>query len=322
MPPPTLGRLVRVDLRTAWLREDTQFTPWLAQPENIDLLGEALGLSLALEGTEVGVGGFRADLHLRDLATGGVVLVENQLEATDHMHLGQLLTYAAGLSATTVVWIAARFREEHRAALDWLNEHTDEGLRFFGVQIEVWRIGDSPPAPRFEVVARPNAWARQVKAAAQATAAAEGGGSPYPAFWEVFNTTAEERGARFRAPSGNRPNWYPWSLGGKGATLCGRATLPKDQATVFVSILSGPARDACFGLLLRDRDAIERELGCVLVWDDTGKEARVSYAWAVPLGDPARWSAAAEQLVDRLVAFERVFRPRIERMDLRAWGLG
>ncbi len=319
MTPPTLGRLTRVDLRTAWSREDTQFTPWLAQPANVELLGEALSLSLALEDTEVGVGDFRADLHLRDLATGGVVLVENQLEATDHRHLGQLLTYAAGLSAATVVWIAARFREEHRAALDWLNEHTDEGLRFFGVQIEVWRIDDSPPAPRFEVVARPNAWARQVKAAAQATTASAAGASSYPAFWEVFNATAAARGARFRTPEGNRPNWYPWSLGGKGATLCARAALAKGQATVLISILSGRQRDACFGLLLREREAIERELGCELLWDDSAKEARISYAWAVPLQDEAQWPDVAAQIVERLVTFERVFRPRVERMDVGAW---
>ena len=134
---------------SASVGEASDFTPWLAQQDNITLLGEAIGIELEVETQEKNVGPFRADILCRDTVNGHYVLVENQLERTDHGHLGQLLTYAAGLDAVTVVWVAARFTEEHRAALDWLNRATSTEFNFFGLEIEVWRIGDSAMAPKF-----------------------------------------------------------------------------------------------------------------------------------------------------------------------------
>jgi hypothetical protein len=126
------------------------------------ILGEALGIDLELEAQEKNVGPFRADILCKDVDTDAWVLIENQLERTDHTHLGQLLTYSAGLQAAVVVWIAAKFTGEHRAALDHLNEITDERYRFFGVEVELWQIGDSPPAPRFNLVSKPNDWSRAI----------------------------------------------------------------------------------------------------------------------------------------------------------------
>ena len=157
-----LGRLERVNLREAWESEPQDFTPWLAQSENLAVLSETLGMELATEGTEQGVGPFRADILCRDTQDDSLVLIENQLERTDHNHLGQLLTYAAGLQTVTIIWVAATFTDEHRAAVDWLNEITDERFRFFGLEIELWRIGDSVAAPKFNVVAKPNEWTRFV----------------------------------------------------------------------------------------------------------------------------------------------------------------
>lgn len=148
----TLGRLEKVDLRNFWTTEAGDFTPWLAQEENIALLGEAVGVELEVEAQEKSVGPFRADILCKDTSTDQWVLIENQLERTDHTHLGQLLTYGAGLNAVTIVWIAAKFTEEHRAALDWLNEITDERFNFFGLEVELWRIGDSLAAPKFNII--------------------------------------------------------------------------------------------------------------------------------------------------------------------------
>ncbi|MCA9423372.1 MAG: hypothetical protein KC592_20300, partial [Nitrospira sp.] len=159
-----LGRLQPVDLRTIWGSEAGDFTPWLAQEENLALLGETIGLELELEGTEQHVGPFRADIVCKDTVTDAWVLIENQLERTDHSHLGQLLTYAAGLNAVTIVWIAERFTEEHRAALDWLNEITDESVNFFGLEIELWSINNSPAAPKLNLVSSPNRWTKTVAA--------------------------------------------------------------------------------------------------------------------------------------------------------------
>ena len=139
-PKPWLGRLKSVALRDAWLGEATDFTPWLAQPDNMALLSEAIGIELEVDSQETNVGPFRADILCRDTINGHYVLIENQLERTDHTHLGQLLTYAAGLEAVTIVWIASRFTDEHRAALDWLNNATTSGFNFFGLEIELWLI--------------------------------------------------------------------------------------------------------------------------------------------------------------------------------------
>ena len=153
-----LGRLEKVPLRDFWKHEAADFTPWLAAEENISLLEEVIGLELAVEAQEQRVGPFRADLLCKDTGSNQWVLIENQIESTDHRHLGQLLTYAAGLEAVTIVWIAERFTEEHRAALDWLNQITDERFTFFGLEIELWRIGDSPIAPKFNLISKPNNW--------------------------------------------------------------------------------------------------------------------------------------------------------------------
>ena len=154
-----LERLTPVDLHEAWINEARDFTPWLAREENIGLLADTIGLELEVEAQEQRVGPFRADILCREKTpTANPVLIENQLDWTDHTHLGQLLTYAAGLRAVTIVWVAARFTDEHRAALDWLNDITDESVNFFGLEIELWQIGDSLPAPKFNVVCKPNDW--------------------------------------------------------------------------------------------------------------------------------------------------------------------
>ena len=168
-----LGRLKRINLREAWKNEAGDFTPWLAQPDNIKLLAETIGVDLELEAQEKEVGPFRADVLCKDTASGDWVLIENQLEKTDHNHLGQLLTYAAGLKAVTIVWIASKFNEEHRAAIDWLNEITNEQFNFFGLEIELWRIGDSPCAPKFNIVASPNEWSRTITGSAASTTLSE-----------------------------------------------------------------------------------------------------------------------------------------------------
>src|SRR5918992_270660 len=162
-----LGRLSRVDPRTVWAFEERDFTSWLLQ--HADELGEALGIDLQLDSAEYPVGPFELDLIGRDLGQDAVVMVENQLTPTDHTHLGQLLTYAAGTDAGLIVWIATAFGEQHRQAIDWLNERTDEGTRFFGVELEVLRIGDSAPAPHFNVVAAPNDWQKRARGAGRRT---------------------------------------------------------------------------------------------------------------------------------------------------------
>lgn len=157
----SFDRLIDLPLREAWKHEAHNFTPWLAK--NIDHLSESIGIPLELTGTEVAVDSFSADILARNTSDDSVVLVENQLDKTDHTHLGQIMTYLAGLDAQTVVWIAPSFREAHLSAIRWLNEHTADGFSFFAVRARVVRIGDSPFAPIFEVVEKPDRWQRKLK---------------------------------------------------------------------------------------------------------------------------------------------------------------
>ena len=160
------AELKDVDLRSVWEHEARDFTPWLASAENLERLSQALGIDPALEpvGSEVQVEQFAADIVARYPADGSIVLIENQLGGSDHTHLGQILTYLAGVEAQTIVWVARDFSEAHRSAIRWLNDHTVEPFAFFAVRVRVVRIADSPQALLFEVLEHPSAWDRSVRA--------------------------------------------------------------------------------------------------------------------------------------------------------------
>lgn len=157
-----IGVLRDVSPRDAWSHEAMDFTPWLA--DNLSILGQELGIQLEFESKETSVGGYFADIVARCPQDDRVVLIENQLEKSNHGHLGQLMTYIAGTDAQIIVWIATDFSEPHLAALKWLNEHTVDPFAFFAVRLRVVRIGESDPAPMFEVLERPNNWERQMHA--------------------------------------------------------------------------------------------------------------------------------------------------------------
>ena len=181
---PELGVLTQVDVRLAWTHEALSFTPWLAK--HLDALSAVIGIPLELEGQEVLVEPFKADILARNPQDGGLVLIENQLEGADHGHLGQIMTYLAGLEAQTIIWIALDFRAAHLSALKWLNEHTPENYSFFAVKVKAVRIGDSAIAPVFEVVERPNEWERRLHAAAQETQAISSLGQFRKEFWSAY----------------------------------------------------------------------------------------------------------------------------------------
>ena len=167
MSTPNLAKIERVGLREAWEHEAYDFTPWLA--DNIAELGEALKMNLQFIQKEAPVGSFSLDILAVDLDSNRHVMIENQLGDTDHTHLSQLLTYAAWFDAEAVVWVTREFRDEHRQALDWLNQRTGEDTQFFGVEVELWRIGESLPAPHFKTVVTPNDRVKRQKSAVPVT---------------------------------------------------------------------------------------------------------------------------------------------------------
>ena len=211
---PNLAKIERVsDLRATWPNEAQHFTPWLA--DNIAELGEALGMDLELQQTEAPVGGYSLDILATDLNSSRPVIIENQLEATNHGHLGQLLTYAAGFDAGVVVWVTREFRDEHRQALDWLNQRTGEDTQFFGVAVELWRIGDSLPAPHFNLVAIPNGWRKETAAHSenQKDAAASERMERYRDFFQSLIDTLREKHQFTNVRKGQAQNWCNFSTG-------------------------------------------------------------------------------------------------------------
>lgn len=275
-----LGRLERVELRDIWVSEASEFTPWLARPENIALLGEALGISLELEAQERAVGPFRADILCKDVETDRWVLIENQLERTDHSHLGQLLTYASGLEAVTIVWIAARFSEEHRATLDWLNKITDERFRFFGLEVELWRIGSSPAAPKFNIVSKPNDWSQSVAHAARAIDDAELSETRIKQrqYWAALNPVLTAAGGPITGNRKPQPqSWMAYSIGRSNFNVGAAMNRQKNQIRAELYIAGDQAK-AYFGLLKRQKEEVERELGYTLEWDGlpAGRDCRIA----------------------------------------------
>jgi len=164
-----LGKFQKIELRDYWESEPADFTPWLATEENIEELGNAIGIDdIEVEGTEVFIGNFKADILGRD-SNNNKIIIENQLEKSNHDHLGKIITYASGVDASIIIWICNGITDDHRRAIDWLNEHTDENINFFAIEIELWKIDDSIPAPRFNVICRPNEWAKTTKVATTST---------------------------------------------------------------------------------------------------------------------------------------------------------
>ena len=159
-----LGRLEEVEnLRTVWQHEARDFTKWLAEDENINILADAIGIDISVEEVESAVGDFHADILASETGTNRKIIIENQLEDTNHDHLGKIITYASGKDANIIIWLVKHAREEHKAAIEWLNSHTDNKIGFFLCEIKLYKIGDSDPAVKFEVVEKPNDWMKEAR---------------------------------------------------------------------------------------------------------------------------------------------------------------
>ena len=315
-----LARLEAVDPRTYWQNEATDFTPWLAQGENIELLGDTIGLELEPEAQEKGVGPFRADLLCKSTVDDSWVLIENQLERTDHSHLGQLLTYAAGLQAVTIVWIAREMTDEHRAALDWLNEVTDTRINFFGLEIELWKIGESPPAPKFNVVSKPNDWTKPrmvVELSETKRMQRE--------YWQGFRAHVAENGAEFRTTKPLPDTYMNIAIGRSGFHLAAIASTWDSQNNTWGTgeiraefvVTLGNATELYDHFHTRQGE-IQKKLGLEeqLTWHnpENTKSWKTYFRKTVDVGDRPKWPAQHEWLRRRLNMLHRVFQPMVRQL--------
>ena len=315
-----LGRLQRVELRTVWTNEPAEFTPWLAERENLQILGDTLGLELEPGSVEKEVGSFRADIVCKDIGTDSSVLIENQLDQTDHDHLGKLLTYAAGLQAVTVVWLAEGFRDEHRAALDWLNEITHQDARFFGLEIELWQIGDSPAAPKFNIVSMPNDWSRSVARAARAKDDAELSELRVMQrkYWTGLHDKLKAAGGPVRGNRKPQPqSWMAYGIGLGGFHLGAVMNTLEKFIRVELYISSEDANER-LGLLERNKDEIERKLGYPLMWGDqlpAARQRRIAYYLRdVDPVDESDWARQHDWLAKHLNEMHGAFVQQIKNL--------
>jgi hypothetical protein len=318
----SFSRLEKVPLREAWASESSDFTPWLAREENLRLLGETIGMELELESQEKEVGPFRADILCKDTATDNWVLVENQIERTDHSHLGQLLTYAAGLNAVTIVWIAQHFTEEHRATLDWLNEHTDDNINLFGLEIELWRIGDSPIAPKFNIISQPNDWSRTIQQAAASGTISEHKQLQLR-FWTAFKQYMEEKGSFVRCQKPAPHHWFNHAIGRSGAHLESIVSAwnsltdkagPEIRAQLY---LNGPSAKAEFAALEQKKETIEKALGFPMTWHNQENTAmcRIYTRQDANFLNESLWPQQFEWLRQHLETMHRVFAPIVKNLN-------
>ncbi len=295
-----IGRLKKFKPREAWSHEALDFTPWLL--ENAHVLGEALGMELELFEAEHSVGGFSLDLIGEDLNSKEIVIIENQLEASDHSHLGQILTYAGGTNAVNVVWIAETFRSEHRAALDWLNERTDEGTRFFAVELSAVQIGDSPLAPLFTVVVEPNDWQKTVRRSTQVPNLSASG-ELNREFWALFLNQLHLRFPHWTNTRKSLPqNWINLPAGVSVANFVVIISGSTMRVEIYFSSSDANINFANFEKVFAQRVSIECAFGDSLDWDELpGRKAcRISFSAAANVKNRDAWDTYAKWLLDNI----------------------
>lgn len=303
----SIGKLTEVDVRDLWKHEQYDFSEWLAKPTNNEYLNEILGLTLSDVDKEVYVGPYRCDLVAKDETSGITVIVENQLEATNHDHLGKIITYASGLDASVIVWIVKDAKEEHRAAIEWLNNYTTKDINFFLIEIHAYKIGESDPAPKFEVVEKPNDFVKRSK-----TKYTDGelnqSQSERLMFWEQFNEVVIARGKPFNLRKASTDHWYDVAVGVSSAHVA--INLVNKDNNVVVELYINDDKEL-FDSLYEKKEEIEEKLGFSLDWDrlDGKKASRIKhYINGLNFDDHSNYDTLMNEVVDKAVLMRDTFK--------------
>lgn len=308
-----LDELEKVDLREEWEDEETDFTPWVV--DNIDKIQEVIGMELEVKDTEKSVGSFKADILAEETDTGNEVVIENQLGRSDHKHLGQLITYGSGIEAFTVVWICRNLKDEHRKAIDWLNESTRKDTNFFALEIELYKIGDSNPAPKFDVVSEPNEWSRRVKSETESLSPVE---KLRQSYWTEFRSHMEETNPPFSLRNPWEKLWYGISIGRSHFRI--NCTVSKQKNRIGVELYFDPENaEEYFDLLKEEREKIESEIGSELEWERLeGKNACriVIYKRNADVENRDNWEEQFDWLEDNLYSFYTTFKERVKDLQI------
>lgn len=307
-----LGHIKKVELRNAWKHEALDFTNWLAEEENLRLLSDEIGIDIRLVQTEATVGRFNVDILAVEETTDNKIIIENQLETTNHDHLGKIITYASGIEATTMIWVVKDAREEHRQAIDWLNEHTVEDLNFFLIKIELWQIGDSPFAPKFEIISSPNDWAKTVRQSVSSGGAITETKAKQLEFWQSFKEYTEENNKAFKTQKPSPQHWFNIATGSSHATIS--LTVNSFDNAIRTELYIHNNKEL-FQHLYEQRDVIEQEMGMKMEWMELpGKKAsRVKVEMTGTIEEEQNWKNYFAWLMQNTEKFQAVFGNRLKQ---------
>jgi hypothetical protein len=302
-----IAKLNKLDLRELWKHEALDFTKWLSEPDNLELLSDEIGIGIELVQTEANVGRYNVDILAQEENTGKKIIIENQLETTDHSHLGQLITYAAGLEAEYIMWLVREARDEHQQAVDWLNEHTDDKLNFFLVVVELWQIGESPPAVKFSVVSRPNDWKKTVRGTGSDSEQTETK-SMQLEFWQRLREYVAEHYPELKLRKPAAQHWYDVAIGRSDCHACLTILSREDKVGCELYI---PRSKELFAQLHQQQAKIEKDLGLEgkLDWQQLPerKASRIRTFATFDFDDNTTWENAFQWLAETCIKFRKTF---------------
>lgn len=294
------------DLRTIWPHEAIDFTPWLSQDDNIALLADAVGFDITVDGTETSVGDFKVDIFASETGTDRKIIIENQLEDTNHDHLGKLITYAAGKSADMIIWVVKHAREEHKAAIEWLNNHTDDRIGFFLCEIKLYRIGNSNPAVKFEVIEKPNDWAKEVKSSEVANETQQ---QRYNYWGESQNYAFQNQlfANNFNRRKPSQDHWMNFSIGSSACHIAVSQIQKRNELDLELYISED--KDL-FHSLLQNKNSIESDSGLTFDWRELPerKASRIVIKKNVIFTDRAQWKEQFDWLIDTMIKMKKTFK--------------
>lgn len=306
-----LGKLKEVNIRKVWGHEQYGFSAWLSNEENINELGEILGLNLTDIKSEQFVGNYRCDIICKDEISEKVVLIENQLEATNHDHLGKIITYASGLDAAVVVWIVESARQEHASAIEWLNKHTDNTVDFFLLEVHAYQIGDSQPALQFKIVEQPNDFAKNIKSLSKISEVGEVFAKTMSNrldFWTRFNEFIDNNGKPFNKHKATTDHWYNVAMGSSKCQISIDLVNKEHKIRVGVWI---PDCKELYDKFYENKEEIQANISFPLSWArlDMKKASLVCfYIDGLNFEDNSNYIALMSQIVKRVVELKNVFK--------------
>jgi len=308
-----LGKLEEVNVRELWNGEASDFTPWLAKEDNISILADEIKLTLEVLEQEKSVGPFRADILCKDVATNNFVVIENQLERTDHNHLGQLLTYASGLDAVTIIWIAKQFTEEHRAVLDWLNRITDDEINFFGIEITAFKIGDSLPAPKFNIVSKPNDWAKSLRRSTE--------NADYTPtklmqrdYWQKLKDYLEDNNSFLKGRTPRPQHWYDFAVGKSGFYISATINTLNNSMRIEL-ICNGENAKENFNILKNKyENDFPNKIGEPVTWNELPdyKISSIYIKQSADVSNQNDWENQHKWFMEKIEIFTKYFKPKIK----------